>query len=40
MAYHFNKHPDELERFFEQPGCLQAFSRMFANCGTMSPKGP
>jgi hypothetical protein len=29
MAYHFNKHPDELERFFEQPGCLQAFSRMF-----------
>ncbi len=29
MAHHYNNHPEELERFFEQPGCLQAFSRMF-----------
>ena len=28
MAYHFNNHPEELETFFEQPGCLQAFARM------------
>lgn len=28
MAYHFNAYPDELEQFFEQPGCLQAFSRV------------
>jgi hypothetical protein len=28
MAYHFNKNPEDLECFFEQPGCLQAFSRM------------
>jgi hypothetical protein len=28
MAYYYNAHPEELELFFEQPGCLQAFSRM------------
>ncbi|MFZ0612982.1 MAG: vWA domain-containing protein [Desulfobacterales bacterium] len=28
MAYHYNAHPEELETFFEQPGCLQAFSRV------------
>jgi hypothetical protein len=28
MAYYYNTHPDDLELFFEQPGCLQAFSRM------------
>jgi len=28
MAYYYNTHPEELELFFEQPGCLQAFSRM------------
>lgn len=28
MAYHYNAHPEELELFFEQPGCLQAFARM------------
>jgi MoxR-like ATPase len=28
MAHHFNQNPDELEVFFEQPGCLQAFARM------------
>ncbi|MGD8647371.1 MAG: AAA family ATPase [Desulfobacterales bacterium] len=29
MAEHYNNYPDELEVFFEQPGCLQAFARMF-----------
>ena len=28
MAYYYNANPEELEQFFEQPGCLQAFSRM------------
>ena len=28
MAYHYNDYPEELEVFFEQPGCLQAFARM------------
>lgn len=28
MAYHYNANPEELEQFFEQPGCLQAFARM------------
>lgn len=28
MAHHYNQNPDELEAFFEQPGCLQAFARM------------
>lgn len=28
MAYHFNKHPEELEEFFDQAGCLQAFARI------------
>lgn len=28
MAHHYNQNPDELEVFFEQPGCLQAFARM------------
>ncbi len=28
MAYYYNAHPEELELFFEQPGCLQAFARM------------
>jgi hypothetical protein len=28
MAYHYNAYPEELELFFEQPGCLQAFARM------------
>ncbi len=28
MAYHYNNYPEELEVFFEQPGCLQAFARM------------
>jgi MoxR-like ATPase len=29
MAHHYNQHPDQLDAFFEQPGCLQAFARMF-----------
>ena len=28
MAEHYNSYPEELEVFFEQPGCLQAFARM------------
>jgi MoxR-like ATPase len=28
MAHHYNDYPEELEVFFEQPGCLQAFARM------------
>jgi MoxR-like ATPase len=28
MAHHYNDYPEELELFFEQPGCLQAFARM------------
>ena len=28
MAHHYNDCPEELEMFFEQPGCLQAFARM------------
>ena len=28
LAYHFNSQPEDLETFFEQPGCLQAFARM------------
>jgi len=28
MAHHYNNYPEELEVFFEQPGCLQAFARM------------
>ena len=28
MAQHYNDYPEELEVFFEQPGCLQAFARM------------
>jgi MoxR-like ATPase len=28
MAHHYNQHPDQLEAFFEQPGCLMAFARM------------
>jgi hypothetical protein len=28
LAYYYNAHPEELELFFEQPGCLQAFARM------------
>jgi MoxR-like ATPase len=28
LAQHYNQHPDELETFFEQPGCLLAFARM------------
>lgn len=28
MAYHYNAHPEDLDQFFEQPGCLQAFARM------------
>ena len=28
MAHHYNNYPEELELFFEQPGCLQAFARM------------
>ncbi|UCF92396.1 MAG: AAA family ATPase [Desulfobacterales bacterium] len=28
MAYYYNAHPEDLEVFFEQPGCLQAFARM------------
>ena len=28
MAHHYNLYPEELEVFFEQPGCLQAFARM------------
>ena len=28
MADHYNNNPEELEVFFEQPGCLQAFARM------------
>ena len=28
MAHHFNQNPDDLDVFFEQPGCLQAFARM------------
>ena len=28
MAEHYNNYPEELEVFFEQPGCLQAFARM------------
>jgi hypothetical protein len=28
MAQHYNQHPDQLEAFFEQPGCLNAFARM------------
>lgn len=28
MAHYYNQHPDDLETFFEQPGCLQAFARM------------
>jgi MoxR-like ATPase len=29
MAHHYNQNPDQLDAFFEQPGCLQAFARMF-----------
>jgi MoxR-like ATPase len=29
MAHHYNRNPDQLDLFFEQPGCLQAFARMF-----------
>jgi MoxR-like ATPase len=29
MAHYYNNYPEELEVFFEQPGCLQAFARMF-----------
>jgi MoxR-like ATPase len=29
MAQHFNQNPDQLDAFFKQPGCLQAFARMF-----------
>ena len=28
MADHYNNYPEELEVFFQQPGCLQAFARM------------
>jgi hypothetical protein len=28
MAHHYNQKPEELEAFFEQPGCLKAFARM------------
>jgi MoxR-like ATPase len=28
MAHRLNQNPNELEAFFEQPGCLQAFARM------------
>jgi hypothetical protein len=28
MAHHYNNNPEDLEMFFEQPGCLQAFARM------------
>lgn len=30
MAHHYNNHPEELDVFFEQPGCLQAFARMMS----------
>ena len=29
MAHYYNNNPEDLEVFFEQPGCLQAFARMF-----------
>lgn len=28
LAHYFNRHPEELESFFQQPGSLKAFSRM------------